>query len=244
VVVEQHFSFLVMARSGVVMNGERSYATQAQEFSAQFLSEQYALLANLHPGLMGLTHSMRIDLGTDDAFLEALAQKPDEISAIADVLIKAYKNGKRMVLFGNGGSAADCQHIAAEIVGGFCDHERPGFPALSLTTDTSALTSIGNDFDFATIFSRQVEAMVNPGDVVLALSTSGNSPNVIKGAQAAKKREATVVGFTGDSGGKLKDDCDYMLRVPSKNTAFIQEGHMAVGHILCGLIEKAMTESN
>jgi D-sedoheptulose 7-phosphate isomerase len=174
--------------------------------------------------------------------LSQLADNTAEIEKIADTLVAAYKNGKKMVLFGNGGSAADAQHLATELLGGFTNHDRKSLPALALTTDTSALTAIGNDYNFEMIFSRQVEAMVNPGDVVIAISTSGNSANVLRGCESARERGATVVGFTGMLGGKLKGISDLCLCVPSKNTAHIQETHIAVGHILCAIVEDAMAD--
>jgi D-sedoheptulose 7-phosphate isomerase len=172
--------------------------------------------------------------------LAALADRPDEIKKIARLLVDAYKKGNKMVLFGNGGSAADAQHLATELLGGFTVHERPSLPALALTTDTSALTAIGNDFSFDDVFARQVEAMVNAGDVVIAISTSGNSENILRGARSAKKRKAVVVGFTGEKGGKLKAECDVCLCVPSNDTPRIQEAHITVGHILCAIVEQAL----
>ncbi len=174
--------------------------------------------------------------------LAALAENTTDVEKAAEALVTCYKKGGKMVLFGNGGSAADAQHIATELLGGFTIHDRPSYPALALTTDTSALTAIGNDFDFEQVFSRQVQAMVNKGDVVVAISTSGNSKNVILGAQMAKERGALVIGFTGMTGGKLKSDCDICICVPSKETAHIQEAHITTGHILCALVEKALAE--
>ena len=173
-----------------------------------------------------------------------LAKDTSEIDKIADVLVKAYRRGNKMVLFGNGGSAADAQHLATELLGGFMNHDRPSLPALALTTDTSALTAIGNDYRFEEVFSRQVEAMVNPGDVVIAISTSGNSKNVLKGVAAARAKKATVVGFTGQTGGQLKKECDLCLCVPSTSTARVQESHITVGHILCAIVEEAMAPSH
>jgi len=171
--------------------------------------------------------------------LSALAGQTDLIAQMADVLLAAFRKGNKLVLFGNGGSAADAQHLAAELVCSYSNRKRKSLPALALTTDTSVLTSIANDFDFEHVFSRQVESMVNAGDVVLALSTSGNSSNVLAGVRAAKTRGATVIGFTGGSGGELKGACDLCLCVPTDETARIQEGHIAVGHILCEIIERA-----
>ncbi len=175
--------------------------------------------------------------------LAKLAETPQTIRQIAKVLVDAYKKGGKMVLFGNGGSAADAQHLATELLGGFTIHKRASLPALALTTDTSALTAIGNDFSFDDVFARQVEAMVNPGDVVIAISTSGNSENVLRGAKAAKIRKATVVGFSGESGGKLKALCDICLCVPSANTPRIQEAHITVGHILCATVEQVLAKN-
>lgn len=172
--------------------------------------------------------------------LRNLARDSATIQEIADVLIKAYKHGNKMVLFGNGGSASDAQHIATEMVCSFVSKERKSLPALALTTNTSLLTAIGNDFDFEKVFSRQVESMVQKGDVVIALSTSGNSPNVLEGAKAARKRKAIVIGFTGQDGGKLAPLTDICLKVPSKVTAHIQEAHIATAHLLCAMIESEL----
>jgi len=184
----------------------------------------------------GLRESSRI--------LAEMAENTQTIESVAAILVEAYRRGNKMVLFGNGGSAADAQHLAAELIGGFTDHNRPGLPALALTTNTSSITSIGNDYNFELIYARQVDSMVNPGDVVFALSTSGRSSNIVQGAKAAKARKAFVVGLTGASGGTLKDHCDYCICVPTENTAHIQEAHITVGHILCALVEKAMANKN
>jgi D-sedoheptulose 7-phosphate isomerase len=186
-----------------------------------------------------LKSAIRSNLLESSRVLASLADKSGDVERAAEILIAAYRGGKKMVLFGNGGSAADAQHLATELTNGFTIHNRPSLPALALTTDTSALTAIGNDFDFEQVFSRQVESMVNAGDVVIAISTSGNSKNVIRGAEMAKKRSAIVIGFTGETGGKLKDFCDVCIRVPSNDTPRIQESHITVGHALCALIEQA-----
>ena len=170
------------------------------------------------------------------------AENTAVIEKLAEILIAAYKSGHKMVLCGNGGSAADAQHLAAEMVGSYANRNRRALPALALTTDTSALTAIGNDYSYEDIFSRQVEAMVNPGDVVIGISTSGNSKNVIKAIRAAKERKAITVGFTGETGGQLKSACDFTFCAPSKITSHIQECHIMVGHILCGLVEQTMAE--
>ncbi len=174
--------------------------------------------------------------------LSRLAEDTGAIEKIAQVLIDAYRRGNKMVLFGNGGSAADAQHLATELLGGFTNHNRKSLPALALTTDTSALTAIGNDYAFDEVFARQVEALVNPGDVVIAISTSGNSKNVLNGAAAARRRKAVVVGFTGATGGQLKAACDFCLCVPSADTPRIQEAHITVGHVVCAIVEQAVAE--
>ncbi len=151
-------------------------------------------------------------------------------------LAKALKAGRRAYIFGNGGSAADAQHIAAELEARFV-RERRALPCLALTTNTSTLTAIGNDYGYERTFSRQVEAYVRKGDVVIAISTSGNSPNVLAGVKAAKKAGAVVYGFTNEKGGKLKGLVDVCLNVPSTCTQHVQECHIAAGHLLCELVD-------
>ena len=152
-------------------------------------------------------------------------------------IISCLKNNGKVILFGNGGSAADAQHMAAELIGRF-KIERESISAIALTTDTSVITSISNDYDFNKIFSRQCESLVNENDVVIAISTSGNSDNVINGVLKAKEKGSFVIGLTGNSGGKLKSSADILLDVPSDDTARIQEGHRVIIHSLCELIEK------
>jgi D-sedoheptulose 7-phosphate isomerase len=163
----------------------------------------------------------------------------EKIEMVSKTIIKALKNGKKVVLFGNGGSAADAQHIACELAGKF-KLERRGLPAVALTTNTSALTAIGNDYGYDKVFSRQVEGMVNQGDVVIGISTSGNSVNVIEGIEAAKEKRAFTVGFTGATGGKLDKVVDICLKAPSNDTPRIQETHITIGHILCQLVEEGL----
>jgi D-sedoheptulose 7-phosphate isomerase len=158
------------------------------------------------------------------------------IHALGERLRDCLNSGNKILLMGNGGSAADCQHIAAEIVGRY-KRERRGLPAIALTTDTSILTSVGNDYGFEYIFSRQVEALCAPKDVVIGLSTSGNSANVVAGVEAAKKAGAYTVGLTGAGGGRLANLCDVTLVMPSSDTPRIQEAHILIGHILCELAE-------
>lgn len=159
-----------------------------------------------------------------------------EISAVGQRLRDCLKQGGKILLMGNGGSASDSQHIAAEIVGRY-KKERPGLPAIALTTDTSIITSVGNDYGFDFIFSRQVEALCMPKDVVIAISTSGNSKNVVKGVEAAKKIGATTIALSGGTGGVLETLCDFNLIMPSSETARIQEAHIFIGHSLCSILE-------
>ncbi|HEU4708099.1 MAG TPA: D-sedoheptulose 7-phosphate isomerase [Methylophilaceae bacterium] len=159
-----------------------------------------------------------------------------QISAVAERLRTCLQQGGKILLLGNGGSAADSQHIAAEIVGRY-KRERKGLPAIALTTDTSILTSVGNDYGYEYIFSRQIEALCGPLDVVIGLSTSGNSPNVVRAIETAKEIGATTIGMTGGTGGKLTALCDFNLVVPSSDTPRIQEAHIFIGHVLCELAE-------
>jgi D-sedoheptulose 7-phosphate isomerase len=161
------------------------------------------------------------------------------IDEIVKVIINAYKENKKVVLFGNGGSAADAQHLACELVGKFY-LERNALASIALTTNTSELTAIANDYGFNRVFARQVEALVNPGDIVIGITTSGNSLNVIEGIKEAKLNGAVTIGFTGASGGKLKENVDYLLAVPSEDTPYIQESHIMIGHIICYLVEKEL----
>jgi len=158
------------------------------------------------------------------------------IDSIAKLAIKTIESGGKIILFGNGGSAADAQHIAAELVGRY-KVNRKGLPAIALTTDTSALTSIGNDFGYENIFSRQLEALLNKNDLVIGISTSGNSLNVIKALEYAKNFGVRVIGLSGGNGGKMNNVCDLNLVIPSNDTPRIQEMHIFVGHTLCHLID-------
>lgn len=150
---------------------------------------------------------------------------------------QAMQQGKKLLVAGNGGSAADAQHLVAEFVARLTVN-RPALPAIALTTDTSILTAVGNDFSFEHVFERQVEALGQPGDVFLAISTSGNSKNLVKALKKAKEQQVTTVGFTGNSGGAMKDLCDINVIVPSKVTMNIQEAHLALEHIFCMIVER------
>ena len=168
-----------------------------------------------------------------------LQRQADVIAAIGTTLAKVLKAGKTVFLFGNGGSAADAQHIAAELEARFL-RERRALRCHALTTNTSTLTAVGNDYGYEYTFSRQVEAYCRKGDAVIAISTSGNSPNVLEAVKRAKKLGATAVGFTNEKGGKLKGLVDLCLQVPSTDTQRVQECHMAVGHVVCDIIESTL----
>lgn len=178
-----------------------------------------------------------------DAHLALVAQVREHqvarIDAAARVLVDALESGGKVILFGNGGSAADAQHIAAELVGRF-KRERAGLPAIALTTDTSALTSIANDYGFERVFARQVEALARPEDVVVAISTSGESPNVLAGVAAAAKLGCATVGLTGRDGGRLGKAVTVHLNVPHDDTARVQEAHITLGHVLCACVDGAL----
>lgn len=162
-----------------------------------------------------------------------------EIEAAGRMLADAVGDGRTVYLLGNGGSAADCQHLAAELVGRFEADGRP-LAAIALTTDTSVLTALANDFGFERVFERQVEALVRAGDVVVALSTSGSSPNVVSAVRAARRLGARTIALTGRDGGAVGDEAELVLRVPSTRTARIQEAHIVVGHALCELVESRL----
>ena len=153
-------------------------------------------------------------------------------------LVDALAAGGKVLVFGNGGSAADSQHIAAELVSRF-RRERGALAAIALTTDTSILTAIGNDYGFDQVFARQVLACGRKGDVFIGLSTSGTSPNVLRAFEAARELGLVSIGFTGNRGGPMRELCDHLIEVPAADTPRIQEGHLVLGHILCGLVERA-----
>ncbi|HPD18586.1 MAG: D-sedoheptulose 7-phosphate isomerase [Candidatus Goldbacteria bacterium] len=156
------------------------------------------------------------------------------------MLSEALLNGKKILIYGNGGSAADAQHMAAELLVRL-NLNRKAYPAIALTTDTSVITSCANDFSFADVFSRQIEALGNNGDAAVAISTSGNSENVIKGIKAARKKGLYVIGLTGEDGGKMKNLCDILINVKSKNTMLIQQVHVVFIHMICDELEKKLT---
>ena len=162
-----------------------------------------------------------------------------QLASAAEACITSLKSGGKILLAGNGGSAADSQHIAGELVSRFA-FDRPGLPAIALTTDTSILTAIGNDYGYDHLFSRQVEVHSRAGDVFIGYSTSGRSPNVLRAFETARKLNVITVGLTGSHQGPMQSLCDHFLQVPSTFTPRIQEGHLILGHILCGLIENSL----
>lgn len=175
------------------------------------------------------------------ATLEKLADSyTDTVRSCGDLIIETFKKGRKLLICGNGGSAADAQHLAAEFVGRY-ETERVSLPAVALTTDTSALTAISNDYSFENVFSRQVEALANEGDCLIGISTSGNSPNVIRAVMEARKRGCSVIGMTGSEGKKLASLTDACILIPSSRTARIQEAHITVAHIWCEMVDAAFT---
>lgn len=176
------------------------------------------------------------------ATLELLARDEQitaEVEQIAQSCCAALRAGHKILFAGNGGSAADAQHLAGELVSRF-NFDRPGLAAFALTTDTSVLTAIGNDYGYDKAFARQVNAVGNQGDVFFAISTSGRSPSILRALEEGRRKGLITVGFTGKSGGDMPPLCDYCIRVPVAETPKIQEGHIVLGHIICGLIEREL----
>ena len=167
-----------------------------------------------------------------------LATEVEILMSIADKLVRGFRRGNKVLLFGNGGSAADAQHIASELAGRFYRNREP-LPAIALTTNTSSLTAIANDYGYETVFVRQLQGLVKKGDVVIGISTSGNSSNVLLAIEEAKRCSAITIAFTG-KGGKLRELADYTLSIPSEDTPRIQEAHITAGHIICYLVEEEL----
>ncbi|OLD22809.1 MAG: phosphoheptose isomerase [Thaumarchaeota archaeon 13_1_20CM_2_39_20] len=170
---------------------------------------------------------------------EKLKEQALLIEKVADVITRSFRSGGKLILLGNGGSAGDAQHIAAEFIGKY-GIKRKALPAIALTTNTSSLTALGNDFGFKKIFSRQLEGLASVNDVIIAISTSGNSSNVLEALKLAKKNKITTIGLTGKSGGKMVSLVDLAIKIPSSNTQNIQESHIMVGHILVDLVESKL----
>ena len=189
-----------------------------------------------------LQEQARNSIKASIAAKERILGSPELMSTIvaaAEAVIEAFEKGNKVLLFGNGGSAADAQHIAAEFVGRFA-FDRPALPALALSVNTSCVTAIGNDYGFDQVFSRQIEALARRGDVAIGISTSGNSPNVLCGVAAARKLGLRTIGLTGQKGGRLKNEVEYGIAAPSDETPRIQECHILVGHIIAQLAEQAI----
>lgn len=189
-----------------------------------------------------ITKHVRESITTKEKILadKSLIQNIDLAS---QVITEAYKNGKKTLLAGNGGSAADAQHIAGEFVSKFY-FNRPGIPSIALTTDTSILTAVGNDFGFEYLFARQIEAQGVEGDVFIAISTSGNSKNIIEALSSCKKKGIKTIGLTGERDCAMDSLCDIILKIPSSATPTIQESHIMVAHIICGIVEKELFSNN
>jgi D-sedoheptulose 7-phosphate isomerase len=176
------------------------------------------------------------------ASVTALRSEPrhrEVMAAMAEIIVAALRQGNKLMICGNGGSAGDAQHIAGEIVGRLM-YDRAPLAAVALTTDTSVLTAIGNDYGYPHIFERQVLGLGQAGDVLLGISTSGNSPNVLRALTAARDKGLATLGFTGARGGAMGEHCDLLLQAPSANTAVIQQIHIVAAHIVCGLVERQM----
>ena len=182
-------------------------------------------------------HIISISADVKRAMLDACAK---DIDNAADILTDTVKNGGKILWCGNGGSAADAQHMATELMGGLRDHDRPAIASIALTTDSSFLTAWSNDTDFNTIFSRQLDGLGKAGDVLIAISTSGNSENIVQAVEKAKAMDMAVIILTGQSGGKLREKGDVIIRIPSDDTQRIQEGHLLAEHIMCEVVENAI----
>lgn len=199
--------------------------------STQDLAEARADIDTIREEIRGAMHVM-------DAMLADETLIADTARA-ARAIVAALRAGHKVLIAGNGGSAADAQHIAGEFVSRF-NFDRPGLPAFALTTDTSVMTAIGNDYGYEKLFARQVQAVGTPGDVFWGISTSGKSPNVLRAMESARDKGMVVIGFTGQNASAMSERADICLRVPSPMTPKIQEGHIVLGHIVCGLVESAM----
>jgi D-sedoheptulose 7-phosphate isomerase len=185
---------------------------------------------------------IQAELAKTRAVIDALATDPTLpplIASIAEACVAALERGNKVLLCGNGGSAADAQHLAGELVSRFA-FDRPGLPAFALTTDSSVMTAIGNDYGYEHIFARQVAAVGAKGDVLIAMSTSGRSPNILAALRAAREKGIATIGFAGRTGGEMPGLCDIVYRAPADETPKVQEGHIVVGHIICGIVERRL----
>jgi D-sedoheptulose 7-phosphate isomerase len=182
--------------------------------------------------LISASIKTKTEILNDDAFIK-------KIENAVDIIVDAFEKGNRVWFCGNGGSAADAQHLAAEFSGRFYK-DRKALPAEALHCNTSYLTAVANDYSYDLIYSRLIEGITNAGDVLIGLTTSGNSANILKAFETAKAKKVTTIGFTGASGGKMKDVSDYLFNVPSTDTPRIQESHILIGHIICELVEEKL----
>lgn len=186
--------------------------------------------------------SFKATIRRHQAMIEALLELEPQVNALSERIKNCLLAGHKVLFFGNGGSASDAQHLAAEFVVRY-KKDRKAFGAIALTTDTSILTAHSNDYSFETVFDRQIEALGKPGDIAIGLSTSGNSANVINGIETAKRNQIWTCAFTGDNGGKLKQIADDCICVPAEETARVQEGHILIGHWLCEAIDEDLADS-
>jgi len=193
--------------------------------------------------LSSLNDSIKKIISESSSLILTSKSLSEKIEKTVNEIVLCLNNNKKIIIFGNGGSAADAQHIAAELIGRF-QKERQSLPAISLTTDSSIITSLANDYSFDVVFSRQCESLVSEGDVVIGISTSGNSKNVENGIITSKKKGAITIGLLGEDGGTIKKFVDISLEVSSKNTARIQEVHRVIYHIICELVEKEILETS
>jgi D-sedoheptulose 7-phosphate isomerase len=185
-----------------------------------------------------VTSSIEASIAVKERLLSS-TEVVSSVAKVSEILVNAFEQGNKVLLFGNGGSAADAQHIAAEFVGRFA-FDRPALPALGLSVNTSCVTAIGNDYGFDQVFSRQIEALAHTGDVAIGISTSGNSPNVVRALLVSRKKGLHTIALTGCTGGKLKNAVDYCICVPSNDTPRIQECHILIGHIISELVEQTI----
>ncbi len=183
--------------------------------------------------------AFRESISTKEKFVQDNVEAIEEVSRL---IAGAFNDGRKLILFGNGGSATDASHIAAEFVGRY-RKERPGLNAVSLNTNMAVMTAVANDYDYSEVFSRQLKAIAEEGDVVIAISTSGNSANIIKAVDAAKRKKLRTIAFTGAKGGKLAAKVNHAFSVPSNNTPRIQETHITLGHVLCQMVEEILFEA-
>lgn len=230
----------------VIQNGGEVYSLPLKVgFSTSKIVEKIQKMSDSRPeARIGIENAAQKSLNQHlDVFQKVLAEHIETIESCADLIFETFKAGNKVLICGNGGSAADAQHIAAEFVGRY-ESERIALPAIALTTDTSALTALANDYDFERIFARQVEALARNGDLLIGISTSGNSPNVLSAVMKARQIGCKILGMTGANGKKLAALCDSVVLVPSERTARIQEAHITIAHIWCEIIDEKIKKES